>query len=241
MKRTSENEETTEEVVSTDFQISSTETAITFCVLNNLVRILIDTLNDEENEHYVSAALNERNDSGKSPLELCAILGRTEIMRELLTRGADANLSNCAGYTPAHYAGGWGQVDILKILTEFGANLNVVNERAETPKDIAERYQKVECIDFIEWAFAKNNLISCIKSIQNLILEPEKKPSKDEKNLILNTCKEKLSWIENTVTATTQEFISQQVALETTLSAVIAKIAPSRKDRKEAIMAGSNF
>ena len=35
--------------------------------------------------------LNKRDDDGKSPLDIAAQLGRLEITRELITRGADIN------------------------------------------------------------------------------------------------------------------------------------------------------
>ncbi|XP_014772535.1 ankyrin repeat domain-containing protein 45 [Octopus bimaculoides] len=229
MRKISEDVEVTEEVSSSEINVSPDETPITHCILHNSVKLLVDTLNDEENELLVPPLLNERNATGKSPLELCAILGRTDIMRELLSKGADVNLANCEGYTPAHYASAWGQVAVLKILTEYGADLTINNIRNESPKDIAQRYGKVECIDFIDWAFAKESLLARIKAIQDVLIEPEKKPSREEKNLIINSCKEKLAWIENSPTATTQEFISQQVVLDTALSAVLSKITTSRK------------
>ena len=38
-----------------------------------------------------SRALNERNEEGKSALDIAAMLGRKELVRELLERGADIN------------------------------------------------------------------------------------------------------------------------------------------------------
>lgn len=97
MRKISEDLEVIEEVSSSEIYVSPEETPITHCILHNSVKLLVDTLNDEANELLVPPLLNERNATGKSPLELCAILGRTDIMKELLSKGADVNLANCEG------------------------------------------------------------------------------------------------------------------------------------------------
>ena len=86
-----------EEIVYEDVEVLQGETDVTHCILKNCVDILVHSLNDEANQELVPILLDQRNADGRSPLELCAILGRSEIIRVLLQFGANVNLINPGG------------------------------------------------------------------------------------------------------------------------------------------------
>lgn len=212
------------EIVYEEIELLQGETPITHCILKNCVDILINSLNDEANQEMATSLLDQRNADGRTPLELSAILGRVEIISVLLQFGANVNLANCGGYTPAHYAAAWGQTQILKLLIEAKADLSLTNGIGETPHQLALRYGQMECIDFIDWIEAKTNLEFTIKRMQERLTESERRPTKEEKNLVLNACKEKLAWLESATMPTTQDFIVQQELLEAALNPVMEKL-----------------
>ncbi len=41
--------------------------------------------------------MNERDDHGKTPLDMAAILSRTDMLREMITRGVEVNNSTSTG------------------------------------------------------------------------------------------------------------------------------------------------
>lgn len=212
-----------------EIELLPRETSITHCVLKNSVDLLAHSLNDEANKELAATLLDQRNDEGRTPLELCSILGRGEILKVLLKHGLDINLPNCKGYTSAHYAAAWGQTHILKLLIEANADLSLKNFIGDTPRLIALRYGHMECVDFIDWIVAKTSLETTIKRMQERLSESEKRPNKEEKNLVINTCNEKLAWIESVSMPTTQDFIVQQELLENTLNPIFAKLNPEIK------------
>ena len=79
-----EEEETQKEVLLPD------TTIVTHCIYKNDLIRFIECFENEEDPYKetVQDLMNERGDDGKSPLEIAAILGRSDLMRELLTRGA---------------------------------------------------------------------------------------------------------------------------------------------------------
>ena len=72
---------------------------------------------------------------GYFPLGLAAFFGHAEIVRLLLTRGADVNLAsrNSARVTALHGAVTRGAADIVRVLLERGANPNVRQEGGFAP------------------------------------------------------------------------------------------------------------
>lgn len=64
---------------------------VTWCIYKNDHHRLLKCFEDDEDPYkdVVAEQLNVRDDNGKSPLDLAAQFGRVEIIKELLTRGAD--------------------------------------------------------------------------------------------------------------------------------------------------------
>ncbi|KAJ8603726.1 hypothetical protein CTAYLR_000230 [Chrysophaeum taylorii] len=76
-----------------------------------------------------STYLDVRGPGGNTALHAAAATGHEEITKFLLSRGADATVSNEAGNTPAHYAAQQRQLECLKlILSSQGVDVLVKNE-----------------------------------------------------------------------------------------------------------------
>ncbi|XP_064616512.1 ankyrin repeat domain-containing protein 45-like isoform X2 [Liolophura sinensis] len=238
MTATEENkEEVQEEEVEVEVLLPNTN-IVTHCVLKAAAARLAKCFDDDEDpfKENVAELITERGDDGKSPLDIASTLGRVEIIRELLHRGADVNDTTEKGYCALHHAAAWGQVSVLKVLVEFSADLQQRNCHGERARETALRYNKSECVDFLDWAEARKALLDAIKGIQETLADPEKIQGrwvKDDKVLVTNTCKEKSDWIENTPEATTSDFITQKLEMEERLAATLAKLTEEQGERSE--------
>jgi len=70
------------------------------CAINGDIPRLVRCFEDNADAYYeiVGSMVNKRSSmDGKSPLEWASLLGRTEIVTELLKRGAEINSVNCKG------------------------------------------------------------------------------------------------------------------------------------------------
>jgi len=210
------------------------------CVLKDNLPRFTKCFEDEEDPFYPKVAdmLSERDDNGKTPLEMAAILGRMDILKELLARGAECNQQTKSGYTALHHAACWGKIECLKALVDKGANLQLRTQNGERAREAGERYNQAECVDYLDWAEARQQLVDVITQMQETIADPEKvqgRLARDEKTVALNACKEKNDWIEGTPGATTADFISQKQALDEILAPVWQKLSeppPEKPDKK---------
>lgn len=213
-------------------------TIVTHCILKNDTQRLVKCFEDDEDEYKDTVAdlINQRGEDGKSPLDVAATLGRVDISRELIQRGADVMSVNCQGYSAMHHAAAWGKLGVLKALVEAQSDLQQKNVHGERARETALRYNKTECVDFLDWAEAKVDLLNFIKTTQETLADPDKvqgRLSKDDKNIITNTCKEKAEWVERTSDATTKDFITQKMALEEVINPILQKLNEPPPERSE--------
>lgn len=200
------------------------------CVLNGKLQRFIQCFEDEEDpfKETVNDMLNERDDDGKTPMDMAAVLGRVEMMKELINRGAEVNNPTSSGYTSLHHAACWGKVGCLKVLVENGADIQNRTAHGERPREIALRYQHPECVDFLDWAEAKQILVNAIASIRDTMADPDKiqgKLDRTDKATVTTLCNEKADWVDNTPDATTQDFITQKEALEEAMEPIWTKLS----------------
>ena len=85
-----DTEDTEEEVVEV---LLPNTTIVTHCVLKNDVERLQKSFEDDTDPYKetVQELINARGQDGKSPLDLAATLGRVDMAKELLQRGAEIN------------------------------------------------------------------------------------------------------------------------------------------------------
>lgn len=74
----------------------STITLMTTCLY---CKLAFSVFEETTNEFYEQGPemINSKNDMGKRPVDLACILGRTDILQELIKRGIDPNSSNTSG------------------------------------------------------------------------------------------------------------------------------------------------
>jgi ankyrin repeat protein len=78
------------------------------------------------------------------------INGDTDMVRFLLTNGADVNCQNEYGNTALMFACANGQKDKVEILLENGANVNSLDEKGLSAIDYAKRYGHTEIVKILE-------------------------------------------------------------------------------------------
>ncbi|KAK7094694.1 ankyrin repeat domain-containing protein 45-like isoform X2 [Littorina saxatilis] len=229
---TSVEEEHQEEVLLPD------TTIVTHCIYKNDLDRLVKSFEDDTDPYKesINELINERDEDGKSPLDLAASFGRVDICRELLKRGADLTSTTEKGYYPLHHGAAWGRVGVLKALVEFNANLQQRNKHGERPRETAARYNQRESVDYLDWAEAKVNLVESIRICHEAVTDPEKgagRVTKDEKSLVVSSCKENTEWLELMQEATTQDFISHRHRLEEIIAPIMLKLSEPHKHEKK--------
>jgi len=220
-------------------------TFVTHCIMKNDPRRFVQCFEDEADPYRetVNDLLNQRDDDGKTPLDVAAKLGRVELTKELIARGADVTATSPKGYTCLHFAAAWGRISVLKLHYEAGGDVQQRNSHGERPYETALRYNQQNCVDFLDWAEAKTMLQQLIKSVQDTILEADKavagRISKEEKNIALNTCKEKQEWLDQTADATTQDFTSHRLALAQITQPILVKMLEPAPEKGSAAQSRS--
>jgi ankyrin repeat protein len=79
------------------------------------------------------AAINEGDDSLRTPLDLALSYKNKEIVSFLLSRGARVNVRDRTGETPLHAAIGTGKKDLVEMLIRHGADLDIPWDNGVTP------------------------------------------------------------------------------------------------------------
>lgn len=95
--------------------------------------------------------LNERDESGLSPIHWAADRGHSTILELLLTHGADVNLvdGDC-GQTALHYAVSCGHMDSVKILLKHGADPSIRDSDEMTCWDIATDLNEADILELLQ-------------------------------------------------------------------------------------------
>ncbi|MEY2621370.1 MAG: hypothetical protein RIT26_1190 [Pseudomonadota bacterium] len=81
--------------------------------------------------------VNQSNPNGETPLMMAALKGQLRIAEQLLTRGAEVNVS---GWTPLHYAATGAHAEVLKWLLQQKADINASSPNGTTPLMMAAHY-----------------------------------------------------------------------------------------------------
>ncbi|BFZ20724.1 hypothetical protein BsWGS_23763 [Bradybaena similaris] len=187
---------------------------------NNLNRYLATLKSIEE----VKEAVNARDSTGKSPLDIAASLGRVKITKMLLACGARFDSFNSKGYTCLHHAAAWGHAPVLTILVECGGNIYKRTISGETPSDIAARYNMMDCVELLELTAAQSKMMLVINQALEKLKDDRvnlSRISKEEKNLLLNACMENREWLENS-SPTSQEVKDRIFQFEQALQMLFA-------------------
>jgi len=75
--------------------------------------------------------------------------GDIDLVRSLLSKGADVNAKDRSGRTPLHYAARWGHKDVAELLLAKDADVNVKDNRGQTPLSLAEEEEHKEIVELL--------------------------------------------------------------------------------------------
>jgi ankyrin repeat protein len=81
--------------------------------------------------------VESRNAADESPLMLASLKGLTEVVRQLVEKGADVNKP---GWAPLHYAATNGHLEIMNLLLENHAYIDASSPNGSTPLMMAALY-----------------------------------------------------------------------------------------------------
>lgn len=87
-----------------------------------------------------------RNAADESALMMASLKGHTELVRQLIARGADVNKP---GWTPLHYAATNGHIAAMRMLLENHAFINAQSPNGTTPLMMAARYGTPEAVKLL--------------------------------------------------------------------------------------------
>ncbi|XP_043347015.1 ankyrin repeat domain-containing protein 45 isoform X1 [Dermochelys coriacea] len=176
--------------------------------------------------------LMEKDIIGRDLLYATSMAGQSAVIRALAKYGVVMKDKTARGYTLLHCAAAWGQLETLKTLVELDADILAMTFRGEKARDIADRYAQRDCVEFLDWAEAKQALRTFIAHIQATIADPEKvqgRLNKEDKNMSLSACRVKSDWLENTKEPTRQDFLDQKKQLEDIMLPIFTKLAMPRE------------
>ncbi len=109
--------------------------------------------------------VNERRESGWTPVQWAAMQGAPNSLELLLGMGGELDCMNDNGYTPLHHAvcgvmfnrgSGGRHLEVVKMLVQCGANLNPVDAEGVTPLDLAEEAKAMDIVQFLMAHGARN-------------------------------------------------------------------------------------
>ncbi|MDQ7825763.1 MAG: ankyrin repeat domain-containing protein [Candidatus Eremiobacteraeota bacterium] len=86
--------------------------------------------------------LTGRDFMGYTPLHMAVADNKKEIVRFLISKGADVNATDAQGSVPLHYAASEGNKDIMDLLLEKGAQIEAKNKLNLTPLHMAVMQNK---------------------------------------------------------------------------------------------------
>uniref|UniRef100_A0A8C8R9H3 Ankyrin repeat domain-containing protein 45 n=1 Tax=Pelusios castaneus TaxID=367368 RepID=A0A8C8R9H3_9SAUR len=194
--------------------------------VENVQQIFADP-EDPDNEKAMQL-LMEKDIVGRDLLYPTCMAGQSAVIRALAKYGVLMKDKTSRGYTLLHCAAAWGQLDTLKTLVELEADILAMTYQDEKARDIACRYAQTDCVEFLEWAEAKQALRMLITHVQATIADPEKvqgRLNKEDKNMSLAACRVKSDWLENTKEPTKQDFLDQKQQLEDIMLPIFTKLA----------------
>lgn len=91
-----------------------------------------------------------KNDFNNGYIQLATCVGNTEIIKLLLTYGANINYQDDLGWSALHNAARMQKVDVLKFLIEAGADINLIDGKGKKALDrIKDKNIRTEIQEFI--------------------------------------------------------------------------------------------
>ncbi|XP_008291276.1 ankyrin repeat domain-containing protein 45 [Stegastes partitus] len=180
---------------------------------------------EESEESREQNLFGQKDEVGRNALMTASMLGRSDLVRELVAHGAPVNDQTVRGFSALHLTACWGRVDTARTLLELGADLKAETFKGETPVDLSRIYAKTDCIDCLILADAKQDLMSYVNHIKDMINKSDRELTKKEKNICTSNLSAKSDWIQNVKNQTVSDFTAQRRDLEDALQPILSKLS----------------
>ncbi|XP_060939662.1 ankyrin repeat domain-containing protein 45-like [Limanda limanda] len=209
--------------------MSSVAEEIFKCVLSGDLASIEQYLQAERvvGESQETDVFSKKDELGRNALITAAMLGKSDIVRVLVRGGAQVNEQTASGYSALHLAACWGHVETVRTLLELEADRQATTYRGERPVDVARRYSKTDCVDCLDLAEAKQDLMSYLAFVKKIISDSGRSLTKEEKNLCTRACSAGSDWIQSVQQPALSDFIAQRKDIEDTLQPVLSKLSGS--------------
>lgn len=104
-------------------------------LINELLAYAIEGVQECDKIKIINKVINTKNDQDFTPLHRAVSCStpNLDIIKTLLTNGADVNAKTYAGDTPLHYAVSDRHYDIVKLLLDYGADKTIRNKAGSLP------------------------------------------------------------------------------------------------------------
>ena len=103
--------------------------------------------------------LTQITKNGATPLYDAARVGTPEVVKSIVTFGADPNIATNDGLTPLHQAAARGNLDMVKDLIQAGADVNAIAKNGRTPIFYAAERGKSSTVNYLLEKKAEVNLV----------------------------------------------------------------------------------
>ncbi|XP_029847057.3 histone-lysine N-methyltransferase EHMT2 isoform X2 [Ixodes scapularis] len=121
--------------------------------------------------------INVQDDGGWTPLVWASEHRRVEIVRLLLSKGADPNIRDGEENTALHWSAFSGNVEISWMYLQRGSDVNAVNEHGDTPLHIAARQDNYDAVVLLMNHGAQLDLVNKSKDTPIACCKDEKSQS----------------------------------------------------------------
>jgi len=93
--------------------------------------------------------INQKNDAGQTPLHFASCRDNVEVVKWLISNGANVKAQCTEGNSPAHMAANFGCANVLKLLISSSCDPNKANNNQARPIDFATKRSHHLCISIL--------------------------------------------------------------------------------------------
>lgn len=129
----------------------------------------------------VDHKINQVDDYGFTALQYAVYANNLDLVRSLISQGADLEKADFDGLTPLHRAAYWNRVEIAKVLIDAGANIQAL---AADNSTLLHRAVSGGAVEMVQFLLTQKIDVNALDSHQDTALDYAKKMIYHHKPLI---------------------------------------------------------